>query len=266
MSAAPWEKYEPFTNPQKQPTVQRNGNEWSIVGEYQDSYLGNVGLIFFMLLWGGIPFGFSIFPLLSDLFDTRLFSSFSLFNLFTLIPLVFVGIAVFTIFHSLRNIYRAWRERQLERPQLRLPDAALHLGQASRFDFERRIRSGRPLRENGTLTARFLCVEVTRRVVGTDTTYEHVIHWEQEGQPVTVYAGTDLLRAHWVFTPPAHLPAQQIGPSHWIVWEVQVRQELPGLTRTTSRFMIPVSSAPPPVPAPVPAGTTTLRDWLNQVP
>lgn len=223
-----WTKYslsESLKEPQKLSLPVSFGGEWAIIGK------GESKPEIFLLIFG------AVWLLLLSPFILMVMASFNLFMFLFLIPFLAVGFGV--IFSYLVNLKRYRSSQKFGSPILLINQERYRPRDSLRFSFQRDFKPNTEIGA-GTIQARLVCVEVTRRTLGTDTTYDHHIHYETKLSKQPTFGGQNQLRAGWRVDLPADARPSLIEKDHWIVWELQVWQQLGTDLDEVTSFLIPV--------------------------
>ncbi|WP_291427012.1 hypothetical protein [Deinococcus sp.] len=226
-----WKDYtlpEELKEPQKLPTPTSFGGEWAIVatGAKKPTFWD----LFFILLWLSITAA-TLWP--------QFHAGLSNLSLTTLFMLSFAVFGLSMLYGYGRKWWLHLQSNHFGSPILLLDQERYRPGDMLRLSFQRDIKPNTEVGA-GTLSARLVCVEVTRRTVGTDTSYDHAVHYEKDLGQQPTFGGQHQLRALWHGDIPAVARPSQLGTDHWLVWEVQVRQHLLGQLDETTSFLIPV--------------------------
>lgn len=124
--------------------------------------------------------------------------------------------------------------------QVLLSKQKIYAGDRISIEFQRLYNHHAGLEENVTVHAYISCAETTEVTRGTD--YDHPTNrlWTEEFAPQTVYSGGKTVQARWQVTLPAHLPPQQIGEKHWIIYQLEVWEVSPKAAERRANFLLPV--------------------------
>ncbi|WP_291423922.1 hypothetical protein [Deinococcus sp.] len=224
-----WKEYK-IKKPQKLPTPTSFGGEWAIVATRAEK--PTFWELCFTLCCLAIPAA-----LLRSQPHTGLSNSSDTTPLMLLVGIF----GLFKLYEYGRKWWLHLQSNHFGSPILLLKQERYRPGDPLRLSFHRDIKPNTEVGA-GTLSARLVCVEVTQRTVGTETTYDHAVHYEKDLGRQPTFGGQHRLRAVWHADIPAGARPSQLGSNHWLVWEVQVRQHLPGQLDETTSFLIPVVS------------------------
>lgn len=139
--------------------------------------------------------------------------------------------ALALFYYALGRLRELQSPEALNDPSFLTEKAGFVRGDAVQGVFDCAYRSKKPLPREGKVFARLLVLEVTRTMVGTDTTYEAAELYSSEPQEQTLTPGSPSYRAALSLPLPAGLPPSHAPALRWeggkqvsqqVVWQVQV--------------------------------------------
>ncbi len=236
--------YQPVTQPQPQPP--RVVGE-AYVLEAQRNFEDKPGnLLFGFILLSVIALGFLLSGLVMGvLMVGGLYSSKKADEVLVGIAILALSAAVLgvgwtTVQKALSFLTRLLRISRYEVPTLHLSHFPLRGDDALELQFSRMLRKSGSLEQGGTLEARLVCAEVTEHMSGDLTEHEHQVLWQCDLPTVQMDAGDRGARASWSLTLPPDARASFYSPKSWLIWQFQLRQNLPGLPNQTVNFLLEV--------------------------
>ncbi|WP_291427011.1 hypothetical protein [Deinococcus sp.] len=226
-----------LSEPQTMPTPTRFGDEWAIIATADRPPYGNqiAQLIVLALVLGGGIYGLNIWAG-TDSWKLVLANG---------SVLLILGLLLLSVLGYAAHILQIWKkQRQSERfgaPILFLNQHHYAPDDPLRLSFQRDLKPHVPALAGATLSGYLRCVEITCDSSGSMATYSHIVHAEEDlGQCPT---GGVSLRGGFTGQLPPNAKATRLSESNALVWEMQVRQQVPGQLDETSSFLIPVVSA-----------------------
>ncbi|WP_291427013.1 hypothetical protein, partial [Deinococcus sp.] len=157
-----------------------------------------------------------------------------------LFAIICFGLALASAHHFYQRLRQYQRGKRFGSPILLLEHREYLPGESLTLAFHRDMLPEVSVKLQGDLSAWLVGMELTRRTQGTDTILDRVIFHEENLGKKVMLPGSHQLRGTWHVQLPGDARPTLLETGHWVVWLLQVRQNLPGQLEEVSDFMIPV--------------------------